>query len=217
MFIHQGMYLPDGEKHFPLWMSKNGEIVNGRGTYQVKKWRACIPYIRQWRTAVDVGGHVGFWSLQMAPRFSGVIAFEPVPGFRECFGKNVLAGNVTLHPCALGSVSGKVRMKIDPADSGGTHVDPVSEGGNVEMRTLDSFGLENIDFVKIDCEGFERQVVEGAKETLKRCRPCVICEQKQHKLLHNFGINGTPAVDYLKGLGAVLRKEIGGDYILSWP
>ena len=31
MFQHQGIWLPDGEKHFPEWMTRNGEIVNGKG------------------------------------------------------------------------------------------------------------------------------------------------------------------------------------------
>ena len=212
MFVHQGIWLPDGEKHFPSWMDKNGEIVGGRGTYQIKKWRACIPYIKQWRTAVDVGGHVGFWSLQMAAKFASVQAFEPMPVFRACFVKNVPNENVHLHRYPLGDRDRDVGMAYDPADSGGTHV---KGDGDMKMRTLDSFGFEDMDFVKIDCEGYEHHVIAGARETLERCKPCVIVEQKQRKLSENFGITGTPAVDLLKGMGYTVRREIGGDYILT--
>ena len=216
MFVHQGIYLPDGEKHFVEWMNRNGELVDGKGTYQIKKWRACIPHIRQWRTAVDVGCHVGLWAMQMAKRFENVVAFEPVAAFRDCFAKNAWMRGVKCFPYALGAVPGRVRMAYDPADSGGTHVDASAESGNVEMRTLDSFDFQNIDFIKIDCEGFEHHVLHGAVETLKRCKPCVIVEQKPHKLGPNFGITGTPAVTLLTSLGAKIRTEISGDYIMSW-
>lgn len=234
MFKHQGIYLPDGEKHFPAWMNSSGEIdKDGRGTYQIRKWRACLPWIKNWRTAADVGGHVGFWSLQMARRFALVHAFEPVEAFRECFYKNVgkdarvdaaqdVAGmefdcRVILHDTALGATLGNVGMKI-PAldgglDTGGTHV---SGPGDIEMRTLDSYEFENVDFIKIDVEGGELAVVQGAIETIKRCRPCMIIEQKAHKLGPNFGIKGIPAVDLAISLGAKQRAVLSGDYVLSF-
>lgn len=213
-FLHQGIWLPDGEKHFPEWMDKNGEIVDGRGTYQIKKWRACLPWIKDFRVSVDVGAHIGFWSIEMAKKFETVHAFEPVEAFRECFNKNVVQnGHVLLYANALGSGPGMASMRYDQKDSGGTHI---VEGDSVTVRALDEFVLGNVDFVKIDCEGYEHKVVEGARETLMRCRPCVIVEQKAHKLGPNFGITGQPAVALLLGMGATLRQEVGGDYILSW-
>ena len=76
MFQHQGIWLPDGEKHFPEWMSKNGELIDGRGTYQIRKLREAMKWVRHWRLAVDVGAHVGLWSMQLAARFGHVQAFE---------------------------------------------------------------------------------------------------------------------------------------------
>lgn len=221
MFLFKGMWLPDGEKHFPQWLEQHGEIVDGRCTYQIKKWRACLPWIKNWRVAVDVGGHVGFWSIQMALAFDAVHAFEPVSAFRECFAANVKDKNVTLHPEALGDATGWVRMAIDPTDSGGTHVERMAamlddDPAVAPIKPLDSFRFDDVDFIKIDCEGYEHHVIEGARDTLLRREPCVIVEQKQHKLGPNFGIKGTPAVDMLLKMGAKMRTEISGDYILSW-
>ncbi len=225
MFQHQDIWLPDGEKHFPDWMTKNGEIVDGKGTYQIKKWRACITHIKQWRVAVDVGAHVGLWAMQMAKRFDNVIAFEPVNAFRECFYKNAWIRGVKLFPYALGAAPGRVLMTIPPLDggldTGGTHIERMAatiddDPSIAEMHTLDSFNLEHVDFLKIDCEGYEHHVIEGARKTLLRCKPCVIVEQKPHKLGPNFGVQGTPAVDLLKALGAEVRTVLSGDYIMSW-
>lgn len=214
MFQHQGMWLPDGEKHFPEWMNRSGEIVDGRGTYQIKKWRACVPFIKDWSRAVDVGAHVGFWAMQMAKRFEYVYCFEPMEQFRACIFENLYGlGNYCVHPIALGAGEGRVSLAYDLADSGGTHV---TAGDDVELKTLDSFGFESVGFLKIDCEGYEVEVLKGAAQTLERCKPCVIVEQKPHKLEPNFGIKGTPAVELLLAMGAKQRAVLSGDYILSW-
>jgi FkbM family methyltransferase len=211
MFQFQGIWFPDGEKHFPEWMEKNGELVDGKGTYQIKKFRAAMEHVRNFRKAVDVGAHVGLWSMQLQKTFQSVHAFEPVSAFRDCFGLNV--SGVVLYGCALGAEAGEVRMSIDPADTGGTHIG--EEGPIVRVLALDAFNFSEVDFLKIDCEGYEHHVIDGARETLRRCKPCVIVEQKPHKLGPNFGIKGTPAVDRLKHLGYKVVREIGGDYIMT--
>lgn len=216
MFQHQGIWLPDGEKHFPEWMSKHGEIVDGRGTYQIKKIRAALEHCKEFRSAVDVGAHVGLWATQLIKFFDRVNAFEPVREFRECFFANGLIGlDVSMHACALGAAHGYVSMKIPTLngglDTGGTHV---VSGDDIEMRTLDSFAFADVDLIKIDCEGYELEVLKGARETIERCRPTIIVEQKPHKLGPNFGIRGTPAVDFLVAMGARQVKEMGGDHIL---
>jgi FkbM family methyltransferase len=213
MFQFQGIWFPDGERHMPDWMEKNGEIIDGRGSYQIRKWRACEPWIKQWRCAVDVGAHVGLWSMQMAKRFKWIYAFEPVQQFRDCYRKNVIEGNLSLEGAALGSFHGRVSMAVDPTDTGGTHAVP---GDGTLLRTLDSFNFDEVDFIKVDCEGYELEVLKGAVETLERCKPCVIVEQKQHIMGRNYGTAGIPAVDFLVERGAVIRKHVSGDWILSW-
>jgi FkbM family methyltransferase len=225
MFLHQGIWLPEGERHFPDWMSRNGELVDGRGTYQIRKFREAMKWCRDFRTAVDVGAHVGLWSMQLAKRFHHVDAFEPMEVFRECFAKNIeplMAStgvcNVALYPVALGAAAGVARMAYDPADSGGTHVGSIvdAKAREVKMATLDSYALREVDFLKIDCEGYELEVLKGAADTLERCRPTVIVEQKPAKLAANYGTRGAPAVDFLTARGWKQRREMGGDFILSY-
>ena len=208
-----GIWLPDGEIHFVEWMKKRNEVVDGKLTYQYHKLREAMKHVRQWRRAVDIGGHVGLWSMHLAGKFVQLDAFEPMPQFRECFLKNIGAtGGVTLHHCALGSTLGQVRMVYDPKDSGGTHVG--ATGDVVEMRTLDSFDFVDVDFIKIDCEGFELEVLKGAVRTIRFTRPTIIVEQKPHKLEANYGTKGAPAVEYLKAMGYTVAREMSGDYIM---
>ena len=223
MKLVDGIWLTDEEKHFPEWWNnpKNKEFIDGKATYQIRKYREAMRYVGQRRNAIDVGGHVGLWSMQMAKDFAHVHAFEPVVEFRNCYQRNLLDRlNITLYACALGAALGNVDMVIDPADTGGTHVAPDGHEGRAEgdvvLMTLDHYKFEDVDFMKIDCEGYEHHVIAGARETLLRCKPVVIVEQKPHKLGPNFGIQGRPAVDAIVALGAKLRGELSGDFILSW-
>lgn len=230
MIIHQGIYLPDGETHLIGWMDKAGELVDGKGTYQIKKLRAALSYCKSFRTAVDAGAHCGLWSMQLAKRFQKIEAFEPVAEHRACFEENlqgnmmppsvlfadpraVLLKGVRLHPCALGDHEDMIRITTEPTSSGDSRVDGK---GDIPMHTLDSFGLRDVDFIKIDTEGFELFVIEGAEETIKRCRPVMVVEQKGHGMKY-FGFRQEEGVELLRSWGMVpMREPMAGDWIMGW-
>jgi FkbM family methyltransferase len=210
MILHQGIYFPDGEINMTEWMTLRGEVVDGRGTYQIKKLRKAVSYCKRFRTAVDGGCHVGTWTRQLAKRFAHVHAFEPVSAHRECFALNVEARNVVLHPCALGEHEGRVSISSEPHSSGESWV---SGPGDIPMYTLDSFDLIDVDLIKLDVEGTELPILRGAARLLERCRPVVCVEQKKGHA-ERFGLPDTGAVDYLQSLHYELAEEIFGDYIL---
>lgn len=161
--------------------------------------------------AIDVGGHCGLWSKELVKIFDNVVAFEPVADHRACYVKNVKADNYTLHPVALGDKEDSISIHTSIGSSGDSWVDGK---GDIPVKLLDTYNL-NPDFIKLDCEGFEYFALKGGEEMLKRSRPCVIVEQKPGRA-KKFGLKDTQAVTYLESLGAKLRKEISGDFILSW-
>lgn len=233
MILHQGVYLPDGETHLPAWMDKAGEIVDGRGTYQVAKLRKALSFCRDFRTAVDVGAHCGLWSMQLVKRFSTLHAFEPVEAHRQCFYLNVpgLASKwelvddeerqiggcgrvgdcgVEMHACALGETPGSIRIETAPTSSGDSRI---GGEGDIPLRTLGSFALRDVDFIKIDTEGYELPILRGGVETIRRDMPVIIVEQKPGHAQH-FGFRETEAVDYLISLGYKTAAVMSGDYIM---
>lgn len=214
MLIHQGIYFPDDEIHMVEWMNKSGEIVDGRGTYQIKKLRAAMLHCKSFRTAVDIGGHVGLWSMHLAKRFETLHAFEPVAAHRECYRENMNGReNYILHACALGEKEGSIRIETTPNSSGGSRV---AGSGDIPMHTLDSFRLQDVDFIKIDTEGYELYAVRGAEETIKRCRPVMVVEQKGHGT-EFFGFRKEEAVETLQSWGMkALQAPISGDWIMGW-
>ena len=207
-----GVFLPDGETHLVDWMTRRNQWVDGRLTYQFHKLEAALKYCTDGRTAVDVGAHVGLWSMHLVQRFDFVHAFEPIEAHRQCFERNVQAENVMLYPCALGQQDGRVSIRTDPTSSGDSYV---VQGDDVPVFPLDGFDLSDVDFIKLDCEGYELFALAGGVETLERCRPVVCVEQKPGKA-QKYGIGETDAVKFLQRLGAKLRAEMSGDYILTF-
>lgn len=214
-------FMPYQESHLPEWMTQKNQRVNGRLTYQYHKYEAALEYVRERRVAVDVGAHIGLWSYFMAHDFAHVAAFEPVPLHQNCWYKNMKEhSNAELFCNALGERAGTVVLETRPESTGGTQVRTENFGtaltvATAEMWPLDKFNLSEVDFMKVDCEGFELGVLKGAEATLLKCRPCVIVEQKGN-MAERYGHEKQGAVKYLKGLGAVLHGEISGDFILSW-
>jgi hypothetical protein len=75
-------------------------------------------------------------------------------------------------------------------------------------------GFENVDFIKIDVEGYELPVVKGAVETITACKPNMVIEQKGNDRF--YGQDRAAALSFLMGLGMKQLDVISGDYILGW-
>lgn len=215
-----GWYFPDGERHLPEWMRNAKQMRGGVHQYQLTKYQAALKFCGSRRLAVDVGGHVGQWSKNMAEDFEAVVAFEPVPAYAECWHANMSGlDHAHLFHYALGAAPGVVSLKCGtPGSHGDTFVAAKADANaaiDVEMRDLDSFGLGDVDFIKIDCEGYEIFVLKGGEETIKRDKPCIIVEQKPGRA-RKFGLGDQDACALLKSWGALLRFEMSGDFCFSW-
>lgn len=213
---------PDGEQHMIEWLAdpKNRVMLNDRPAYQGKKQQLalyhCAPERR--RTMIDCGAHIGLWSYNFAHWFDLVTAFEPVDAHRECWIKNVplsgaKIGACEVAPCALGEREDMVTIRVNPTSTGDSWV---KGKGTVPMKTLDSFGFEDVDFIKVDAEGYEEFILRGAEFTLKHWKP-VVCVEQKRTMAEKFGLKPMGAVKYLIGLGYKVVGEISGDYILKVP
>lgn len=206
-----GWYWPDHEEHLIQWMKEQKPpVINGRAAYQGLKQLAVRKHCKQFRTAIDVGAHCGLWSFNLAHWFDHVVAFEPVAAHRECFAANVKSAKVDLIPCALGAVEGYVSIETTEGSSGDSRV---SGDGEIPLHRLDRFDILNVDLIKIDCEGFEENVLRGAEETIKRWRPTIIVEQKRD-MATNFGLEPEGALLWLRHMSYKSVANLGGDHIM---
>lgn len=153
-------------------------------------------------TAVDVGAHLGLLSSAMAKHFRRVISFEP-----NDFNYRLLVANMSinrlLHVECINTplFSKAVRLSLGkPEDQevplptkspkefdgfaasnlgaysftqDGTDIFPAT------ARTLDSYALDDVVFLKIDAQGADGEILQGALDTIRRCRPVIVFEWEQ--------------------------------------
>lgn len=183
--------------------------------YEAKNIEQVIEIVKErkgTKLALDCGAHIGVWSRKLAQHFNQVISFEPVPRHYECFEHNLQAyDNVQLHKTALGDTAvEKQDMKLCLYNTGRSSMESRrlnrkitdrEEIIQVDVITLDSLLLKDIDFIKIDVEGFEQQLLKGGENTLLYNDPVIYMEDFKRA-------NGNPdnAGAYLEDLGYV---EIG--------
>ncbi len=143
------------------------------------------------RTGIDVGAKVGMYTYRIRAHSSDVIAFEPIPLFNRML-KAVFEGKRgRIEPVAVSSCRGKavLRMPYDGHGSpqfGRSTIDPGNtlqhemvartEELEVETRPLDDYKLDRVGFIKIDVEGHEVPVLEGATNTITANKPNLLIE-----------------------------------------
>ncbi|MBC2669061.1 FkbM family methyltransferase [Novosphingobium piscinae] len=190
------LFSPDGNKEYPQHACKQ--------TYLLAK-----PFIKQFRNALDIGCRVGEFTRYLHLDFAHVYAFDPNlwPDFR----RNVDLGRVTHFTCAIGDERGETVM------FGGGHAERENARTKiVPVYTIDAFGFDAIDFIKIDVEGFEKKVLLGAAQTIERCNPVIVIEQN-HVVLD--GDAQYSAKEYLETIGykvAALDRR-GWDFVMVRP
>jgi FkbM family methyltransferase len=214
MYQAHGWWFPDQDTHFAEMLSKS--IAKGnRPVYQEPVRKKSVELCVQRGVALDIGANVGLWSRDLTQVFQRVIAFEPVADFRACLLKNVTATNFEVRACALGAEDTTINMIITAENTGHSHVDTATLGtGTIPMHRLDSLELPKIDYIKIDCEGYENTILRGAKQTILRDRPIMVIEHKQHQDVGHADVD--QALDTLIAWGAKTIGRVNNDYIVGW-
>jgi FkbM family methyltransferase len=162
-----------------------------RGTWQPHVENALLELLKPGDTAYDIGANVGYFSAVMAKavgRSGRVFAFEPVPEPYErlvlCQRLNDLS-QLTALPIAIGARGEPVALTLDPSSPGQASfhesgANAATQRIDVPMRRLDDLlsdgQLAPPTLIKMDVEGHELAVVEGAEELLAKYQPVLIFE-----------------------------------------
>ena len=137
-------------------------------------------------TAVDVGANQGVFAYALAGIADRVVAFEPNPDY-AMFARWMLRGRAEVRTVALSDQPGRATLHVPLSDDGmvlhlagnlkHTHSQFRNEQTyDVDVSTLDAFELSNVRFIKVDVEGSEREVLDGARATIARDRPILLLE-----------------------------------------
>jgi FkbM family methyltransferase len=179
-------------QRFPMWLSWQGHSDYVLGMYEPQVAKALLRYVKPGDTCIDVGAHLGYYTIWMA-RLVGpaglVVAFEPFPNNFRALEKNMVLNrlqNVKLEPLALADRSDWVSLTFAPEEQfsatpsvSGYAVKGIKQQMQVPSRSLDDYlaALGRIpDLVKIDVEEAELAVLRGASETLRSACPILLVE-----------------------------------------
>ncbi|MGD9881913.1 MAG: FkbM family methyltransferase [Reyranella sp.] len=151
-------------------------------------------YLRPGMGFVDVGANIGWYALLAAQRVGpkgGVIAIEPRPDSASRLAMSARENglsNIVVHQVAAGAATGRMKVGalIGGRNPGGTWLlttdrllERTSVGHqrfDVDVRRLDDMAIGRCDLMKLDIEGAEHLMLQGALATIDRCRPVILSE-----------------------------------------
>lgn len=205
-----GWFFPDDDIHLY-------DIVHKDGFYQKPHREKSLSFVKKRKIAIDIGGHVGLWAKDLCQNFENVIVFEADKNHIECLNKNLADfDNKIIINKALGNEENYCSLFNPNKSTGGnTKVNVEYDPNNsVLMSKLDSYNFRDIDYIKIDVEGFELFVLQGAKNTILINRPIITIEQKSGT--DTYKVDRYAASNYLGELGMTKLGQVSDDHIFGW-
>lgn len=148
----------------------------------------------------NIGGHTVVFSKIVGPK-GAVVAFEPQRFIFQTACANVALNsltNVHLYHAAAGANNGAIVVPVldgtRELNFGGLSLGSHERGERVRMLSIDSMKLQKCDFIKIDVEGMEAEVINGARETIEKHLPILYVENDREakskeliQLIQSFG------------------------------
>lgn len=170
-----------------------------------------LKHINKGDIVIDCGAFIGDHTVAYAKHIGPtgtVLAFEPGAEAYECLKHNTKnEERVIIYNGGLGATHHKSFLKNVDTNSGMNYLsnqiekrgESSFEEGNINIITIDSLNLPKLDFIKIDCEGYELEVLKGGIETIKKFKPKMLIEIND-MTLERAGITRQAIYDFLKGL-----------------
>ncbi len=176
--MHNGWYVPDDDKKISFVLENDIDKTNP--SYEGKFRNQILEHLPNKRTFIDVGANVGIWSFPFIGKFKKIIGYEPSKQNIECLKANVgdlieirtkavanFVGEADFHQAGKNCGDGKLcRPGINPS-----YIVPVVK--------LDNEELTEVDLIKIDVQGWELEVLQGAINLIQNQKPWVIFEVNQ--------------------------------------
>lgn len=171
----------------PMLYNKNdwpiGDSLKKYGEFSWQEVELFRQFVKPDMLVVDVGANIGTHALELSRMAGFVLAFEPQPMSFQTLCANLALNhrtNVRAFNAAVGASSGTLLVPLRDQyarnNFGGVPLAGVTEGETVDRMTIDQIGFKRCDFIKVDVEGMEAEVLRGAEQTISRHRPILYLE-----------------------------------------
>jgi len=158
------------------------------GKYEEYETKLFLSQIDKNKVVVDVGANIGYYTILAASRAKMVYAFEPDKNSFEILKKNIEINNfknVKIFNKAVGNKNIKVGI-ITSKDNFGDN--KVKEGNEIDCMRLDDL-IDKADILKIDVQGWEPEVILGAKKIISKDKPILFLEYTPSEYANDEMIN----------------------------
>lgn len=212
-----------------LWLGGNSSIDQGiiaSGRWENETTQLFTQLINQNDTVIDIGANIGYYSTlfsKLVGPKGKVIAFEPTNYYYKLLNENIsvnVLNNIEVVKKGLSNISQELEIYID--ESSATLHQPfdfyIKEKEKISLTTLDNYivslNLDKIDLIKIDVDGHDQFVLDGAMKTIRRYKPLIIIEISHIHYLE-AGVTAWDFYEKLKAWGFFIYYEIDRKEILS--
>jgi len=149
-------------------------------------------YVNKDSVVIEGGCHIGTHSIKLAKLSKELICFEPLKQSNDLLRKNMIlnnCNNVTVYNDGVSDKISKTKFAwliFGNIGASGLDDNPMGifgdgkidsdESYDVDLMNIDSLGLEKLDFIKLDVEGYETKAINGGMNTITKCRPVIVLE-----------------------------------------
>jgi len=178
---------------------------------RVADMERAIQHCNYFRVVVQAGGNTGVWPKRLGQRFEAVYTFEPEPDNFYCLVNNCPEENIITIQAALGNEHGRVGMGY-PEGRRNMGACNVKGTGLIPTLRIDDFRFAYCDLIQMDIEGYESHAIAGAQDTIHRCRPVLMIEDKG--LSDHYGIPKGWTKTFADEHGYTITETIARDVIM---
>lgn len=184
-------------KYFPIFLYQKRKKILDKEPILLDLPLLCSPN----KVSIDVGCAIGTFINPLTANSSKVFAFEPndveIDYIRNIYGHHLKSGKLEFHNIGISNYSGVATLSIPDNSHALSSISPIKkelfqqefssiEQKEIVVKPIDEFNIENVGFIKIDVEGHEYEVLEGAIKTIESSLPTLYIEIEERHCKGNI-------------------------------
>jgi FkbM family methyltransferase len=163
------------------------------------------------KNVIHAGGNMGIYALEFAKECENVYVFEPADENFSALALNcAMVENIFLYKAALGNDNKPINVVNETADKQ-CGAWKVKGSGKIPTLKIDDLNLDDVSIIHLDIEGYELYAIQGAENTIKKCKPLLSFEILNHNV--DYGYSQQELYDYVINLGYNSSLKVGNEIL----